>query len=560
MTLVFASPQMITAAAAQVAQIGVAVERADLAGPTSGVALAAADEVSAAAAALFAAHAEGYQTVSRLAAAFREAFEQTLAAASNAYVQADAVAAQTLSELNALAAPVPTPVTAALILSESGVPTPSQTYIQDVYTKFVLPNFPSAMPPQGVSIPNGLYPFTGVKDLTLNVSVSRGAVMLHDAIIEQLAALPTGSSLAVLGFSQSAVVSSVVMPMLSAAGIPSSAVNFVLLGNPMNPNGGVFARFSGLVLPSLGFTFSGATPDNLYPTVTYSLEYDGFASFPRYPINLLADLNAVLGIPFVHGEYPHLTQAQIDSAVLLETQGPTQSTYYMIPTEQLPLLRPLRLLPYLGNPLAELLEPNMRVLVNLGYGDPEFSYSTGPANVPTPFGLFPSVSPFKVLDLLNTGTAQGIVAAGHELQVQGLPRLPDNSLSTLSSLLQNAPTVLSATSPSSLFVNAIMAVQDANTAASINFVRSLSTAYGTLLPTADIASEIAFTLPSYGVNLFLKGMIQAVSGQPLEGLMNAIGLPIAAGLGLTSLAGGFELIVLAYALDTILFGTPHPIP
>ena len=38
-------------------------------------------------------------------------------------------------------------------------------------------------------------------------------------------------------------------------------------------------------------------------TNIYSLEYDGFTDFPRYPLNFLSDLNAVLGIAEIHGTY-----------------------------------------------------------------------------------------------------------------------------------------------------------------------------------------------------------------------------------------------------------------
>ena len=396
MTSMLAVPHMMTAAAGDMAEISAALKQAERAalGPAAGVAAAAADEVSAAIAEFFSTYAGGYRALSRQAAAFHDAFAEALKAASDSYAQAEAVASASLVTLTEpaqillaglpgrataatqalLAVPPPVPVDAALILSESGVPTPSAEYIQDVYTKYVVPHFPSATAPQGVSTPNGLYPFTGIKDLTLDISIARGSTILTDAIVQQLAALPPGSSIAVLGYSQSAVLSSVVMPRLLAEGVTNAQVNFALLGNPMNPNGGVSARFAGLTLPSLGFTFYGATPDNAFPTVNYTLEYDGFADFPRYPINLLADLNAVMGIVFVHGDYQHLTQTQIDTAIQLPTEGPTQSTYYMIPTERLPLLEPVRFIPYVGNPLAELLEPNLRVLVNLGYGDPSYGY------------------------------------------------------------------------------------------------------------------------------------------------------------------------------------------
>ncbi|EUA34694.1 PE-PPE domain protein [Mycobacterium xenopi 3993] len=39
----------------------------------------------------------------------------------------------------------------------------------------------------------------------------------------------------------------------------------------------------------------------------------------------------------------------------------------MIPTQNLPLLEPLRQVPVVGNPLADLLQPDLRVIVELGY-------------------------------------------------------------------------------------------------------------------------------------------------------------------------------------------------
>jgi hypothetical protein len=67
--------------------------------------------------------------------------------------------------------------------------------------------------------------------------------------------------------------------------------------------------------------------------------------------------------------------------------------YYMIPTQNLPLLEPLRAVPVLGKPLADLLQPDLTVLVNLGYNP------NGYADVPTPAQLLPGFSP--VGDLLN---------------------------------------------------------------------------------------------------------------------------------------------------------------
>ena len=95
-----------------------------------------------------------------------------------------------------------------------------------------------------------------------------------------------------------------------------------------------------------------------------------------------------------------------------------------------------------------------------------------------------------------------------------------------------------------------------------NFVGGLtgdiSTAYATLLPTADIATALALSLPSYDVNLFLDGITQAINGNPVQGLMNAFGYPIAANVGVTTIAVGFEFIAIENSLDTILTGTPNP--
>ncbi|CNH20196.1 PPE family protein [Mycobacterium tuberculosis] len=171
--------------------------------------------------------------------------------------------------------------------------------------------------------------------------------------------------------------------------------------------------------------YSGGTPSNDYPTVIYTGEYDGFADFPRYPIDVLADVNALMGVLYVHNLYPTFTDAQLASAVELPTSGPTMTTYYMIPTENLPLLEPLRAIPVIGNPIADLLQPDLRYLINWGYGDPAYGYSTGPANVVTPFGFLPPHSATVALrhDLV-IGAQQGIAAAAADLRAGGFPTVP----------------------------------------------------------------------------------------------------------------------------------------
>ena len=248
-------------------------------------------------------------------------------------------------------------------MGDTDVPTPSQQYLNEVYRLYISPNFTTGNL-QALTTPEQLFPITGLKSLTLDQSVSQGVTILNNAIMQ---AYDNGiTHINVFGYSQSAVIASLEMPKLLAAGVPTTAINFVLIGDPMTPNGGMFTRFPGLGLPGLGATFFGGTPANDYPTVIYTGEYDGFADVPRYPIDVLADLNAVMGILYVHNLYPTFTAAQLASAIELPTSAsvPTMTTYYMIPTQDLPLLDPLRAIPYIGNPIADLLQPDLTYLVN----------------------------------------------------------------------------------------------------------------------------------------------------------------------------------------------------
>ncbi|MGA9356541.1 MAG: PE-PPE domain-containing protein [Mycobacterium sp.] len=448
MTNVLAQPQAMAAAAADVAGIGSAINDANAAaaGPTTGVLRAAADEVSASAATLFNSYAREYQAIVKQAGAFHDGFARLLAAGGNAYAETEAAASKALTAPfrgsvaaateAALVRSAPTPVGISLIMGDTDVPTPSPQYLSEVYRLYISPNFTTSNL-QALTTPEQLYPITGVKSLTLDQSVSQGVTILNNAMLQ---AYDNGiTHINVFGYSQSAVIASLEMPKLVAAGIPSADVSFVLIGDPMNPNGGMFTRFPGLSLPSLGATFSGGTPVNDYPTVIYTAEYDGFADVPRYPIDVLADLNAVMGIIYVHNVYPTFTATQVASAIGLPTSGPTMTTYYMIPTENLPLLDPVRAIPYIGNPLADLLQPDLTYLVNWGYGDPAYGYSTGPANVNTPFGFLPPHSATVTLghDLVS-GTQQGIAAAASDFHAEELPTLPNTSLSGISnSILGN---------------------------------------------------------------------------------------------------------------------------
>ena len=451
--------------------------------------------------------------------------------------------------------------TLPLVLGPSGVPIPTQKYVDTVVKWYVTPNSPDgATPAQVVFTPEGLYPITGVKSLPLNTSVDQGMKILSDT----LGLLPGGTPTTVFGYSQSAIIGSLLeMGYISptspykdpSPAIPTElydSISFVFVGNEMNPNGGFLSRFPNLLLPSLGIPFYGATPEDAYPTTNYTREYDGFADFPRYPLNLLSVLNAGLGIIFVHTKYAPadtcqtfcLTEQEVQAALPLPSTSATQK-YYFMPTENLPLVEPLRLIPLIGNPIADLIQPVLKVLVNLGYGDPAhgFTSATQPdANVQVPFGLFPEVSPVEVLGQLLAGVQQGITDFFAALGPGGSLARELSSIS-LPSLSFSPPTAEAL----------IPAIQQAVTAVADRISYSIAGLYAALLPTADIINAIVVSLPAYSLNLALDGVQQILSGDLIGGLINAVGLPIAANVGLITTASLIGVLVWAQAAVAVLF-------
>jgi hypothetical protein len=247
----------------------------------------------------------------------------------------------------------------------------------------------------------------------------------------------------------------------------------------------------------------------------------------------LSDLNAFLGIETLHGTYLNggvdgsgPTAEQIANAILLPGSadlGATDSltNYYMI-DETAPLVS---LLP---RSLQELLGPDLTYLINLGYGDGTLGYSVtadSPANVATPFGLSPDVSPTTMFDNLVTDTQQGF---------QNL-------------MTDTDPFAASATASASAGADAATAIPAAAPTLTeiVNALSSAaSTAYSTLLPLTDIANFLSTSLPAYDVSLFTENL-------QVGDLTDALGLPLAANTALDTLAAGFATEILTNAASQI---------
>lgn len=568
-----AQPDLISACGGEVSQIQSALSGASSVSfnQTAQIAAAAGDEVSQAITATFGGYAKEFQSALSMAQAFQSEFARTMTFASSAYPLAESALASMLglnpaSVSAANAAPIQ--VADMLFMTGSGMATPPQSVINNMTMRFLDPFFQlsSAGHQIAVTTAEGLYPLTGTNDLLLNTSLARGLISLDNAI--NLAIHPSSTvtpginNITVQGHSQSSVLISMIMPKLVSEGFSPGQLHFILTGDPSNPNGGLLSRFPDLNLPTLGVTFGSTTPTNDFPTQIWTLEYDGFADFPRYPINPLADLNALAGIIFVHTTYQHLSNAQLSTAFALPQSGnPSMTTFEMIPTPNLPLLDPLRAIPGIGTPLADLIQPDLRYLVNWGYGNLNYGWSTSPADIPTPFGFLPpwqTTGAVLIPDLIQ-GTQQGIGAFMTDISHIGLPNAAEiGSLFTRASAgaglfaqtVPNSPTA---------FANGILnGIQSANDSIIGTLTTDFSAAYSTLLPTADLATALAVNMPSYDLNLFVGGLKEAINGDPVGGLINAVGLPVSADVALVTLAGGFQGFAIENAVKIIATGNPVP--
>ncbi|OBF50632.1 hypothetical protein A5778_18915 [Mycolicibacterium monacense] len=225
----------------------------------------------------------------------------------------------------------------------------------------------------------------------------------------------------IYGYSQSAVIATIekrrLIEQYSQEGAgPPPEITFVLLANPNRPNGGVMQRFEGLYIPLLDVTFNGSTPTDSdvdgdgvqdFTTIDVARQYDGWADFPAYPLNMASTANALLGIYYLHGDY---WSEGVGTPLKQGTVGDT--TYYMIPTERLPLLMPLQQLG-VPSPILTALDAPLRVIV-------EWGYDRDPAHVGTPTraGLIPLINPITgVVNLvvaIPTGLDDGLAEAADD--------------------------------------------------------------------------------------------------------------------------------------------------
>src|SRR6478736_4293160 len=331
----------------------------------------------------------------------------------------------------------------ALIMGGTSIPTWSDADVKVIMNQFIAPTHPrETIEPVAVTTPEEGWPVTGLIrligralgprsifgpggagwpdepwwklsglfDLDYEHSIQAGVADLETAMAKY-----GNDDLVIYGYSQGAMIAIREKRKLAEqypAGTTAPDIDFVLSEDPNLPNGGLLARFPGFYIPILAIWFNGAEPtDTQFDTFVITRQYDGLADFPLYPLNPVADLNAVLGVV-----YRHLYPFDVSLASGPSTSPPIQSqhgdtTYYFFETQDLPLFDPLRTL---GVPeqYIDVVEPFFRVLVELGYD------RSIPPWEPTPARLIPTLDPAKVKGDLVSAIGEGF---NNALALFGLP-------------------------------------------------------------------------------------------------------------------------------------------
>jgi hypothetical protein len=343
----------------------------------------------------------------------------------------------------------------------------------------------------------------------LGQSINTGVGILDQKIQPVLAADPN-AELGVLGYSQSAVIATQEMSNLIAAGQTDPNLQFALLGDPNSAIGGMLDRFqfpegvsafsltpAAQHLPFLDVSLSMApTPTGPFPTDVYTGEYDGFANFPEDPSNILADINALIGIETVHPYYPDPTPGvNLDTANMIDlgTIGATQ--FYDIPAP-LPMLAFM----YDGGPAGQffydVFNPYLSLIDDWAYGNPgdpfvgvNGTHAIGPWQVDATGQLMPS----------------GV--AGFDPQMDPLQMLAGAQYAAVQTFVGPIDDLLKDAGQSPLpqsFVDSLLSGYD--------FTNQLDTSLLTAW------SDLTASIPSLGPDAIFSGA-PLISGQPLIDLV-----------------------------------------
>jgi hypothetical protein len=269
----------------------------------------------------------------------------------------------------------------ALVMNGTFEPVVTPTWIAQVMENMVNPALGAGYVGEEMTTPEEFWPVSGLYDMTFNKSIKAGSELLDARVREKLQSSPQ-TPFAVFGYSQSALIAAVEKRTLATDYANSdivAPVSFILMGNPYRPNGGFLSRIPLMARVLTSSTHMTSTPtDTPFPTVDIARQYDVWADFPTYPLNLLSDINSLFGAinhwylpesvnPLQKGLVPTVSidPASPDYLPTTTVASYGDTTYYFIPSKNLPMFYPLR---WIGlGPVVDVFEPLVRVFVELGY-------------------------------------------------------------------------------------------------------------------------------------------------------------------------------------------------
>lgn len=298
---------------------------------------------------------------------------------------------------------------------------------------FQTPNTVTAYNPQGFGILTWIMSdhLVGPIDPGYDQSKAIGVDNALAQIRQDQANNPKGR-IVYVGHSQGSDVGVQVISVLEKSGANTSNMVFVLAANPDRADGGIKTRFDFLppiFIPLLGVTVGGQQPTTSDHTQVLEVtrEYDGFADFPVYPLNGVADLNALAGMVVLHSNYDQINLNDSNAVFTHSANG--MITDELIPTPLVPLLM---VAVQFGLPAqtAQDLDPALRSIINAGYNRQDV--------VPTqavPFKLFPSLPEIQVdTQNISNGFQQTVQAlANHAISA------PVSTPPQVNALVSNQP-------------------------------------------------------------------------------------------------------------------------
>lgn len=189
--------------------------------------------------------------------------------------------------------------------------------------------------------PAQTWPESGWHSLTLGQSIAVGVANLDAAIRST-----PGSKVAAGISGSSQIIDEEMRRLAKDPNAPApDQLSFVVIGDA---NRGMLRSWNGWYFPGLDYV--PTVPVTPYDVTVVAGEYDGFGDWPDRPWNLLADLNAFVGTGTVPGFtsvhyqsiWADLSKVPAKNITTTTNSAGGTTTTYVVPTEELPLLRPLR--------------------------------------------------------------------------------------------------------------------------------------------------------------------------------------------------------------------------